>query len=440
MPPLFFSVRLPTLLAIFWRVYVGRNWSGSISQKKPLSFVIFRLDSLGDLVLTTPLFRALKTAYPKSHCTVVVQPQYKPLLVTNPHVDEILTLRKLEGRWLSQGAQRLFAALVLYWTQLRGRHFNFAISPRWDVDEHLATFLCVLTNAARRVGYGSDTSATKRQVNAGFDAAFDVCVPAGPVCHEVQRNLAVGKSMGAHTDDDRLEIDITDRDRRNAAKLLRDVPAGAKLIALGIGAHSSGRRWPLARYADAVNQLGAHINLQSVIVCSSAELGDAIKLDALLNRPAVIVSGARLREVCALLERSHLFIGNDSGCAHLAAAMGCKTLVISRHPRDGDLNHFNSPVRFSPHGSHVRILQPETGRDGCKDACTVHEPHCIRSVTVEEVVSASQQMLSDQVALTLVPVKSWMTFASQRLHQVQAADAVQQTVNTPRSGVEGPVL
>jgi ADP-heptose:LPS heptosyltransferase len=214
MPPLFFSVRLPTLLAIFWRLHVRRNWISAVSQKEPLSFVVFRLDSLGDLVLTTPLFRALKTSYPKSRCTVVVQPYYKSLLVTNPHVDEILTLPKVESRWLPQRAKRLVAAVVLYWTRLRHRHFDFAISPRWDVDEHLATFLCMLTDAAKRVGYGSVTSPAKQRLNAGFDAAYDICLSAGPVCHEVQRNLEVAKSVGANADDERPEIQITDRDRK----------------------------------------------------------------------------------------------------------------------------------------------------------------------------------------------------------------------------------
>ena len=61
MSPLFFSVRLPTLLAIFWRVHVRRSSDqATVSQKEPFSFVVFRLDSLGDVVLTTPLFRALE--------------------------------------------------------------------------------------------------------------------------------------------------------------------------------------------------------------------------------------------------------------------------------------------------------------------------------------------------------------------------------------------
>ncbi len=440
MLPLFFLVRLPTLLAIFWRVHIRRGSISPVSQKEQLSFVVFRLDSLGDVVLTTPLFRALKMSYPKSRCSVVVQSCYKPLLVPNADIDEILTLPKIESRWLPQRAKRLLAAVVLYWTQLRRRHFDLAISPRWDVDEHLATFLCVLSRAASRVGYSSGTSSAKRRMNAGFEAAFDICLPAGPVCHEVQRNLAVAKTIGANIDDDRPILQITDRDRGKAVRLLADTPAGATLIALGIGAHSPGRRWPLTCYADTINQLGTQGNVQPAIICSSSELGDALQLNAQLDGRAVIISGARLREVCAVLERFDLFIGNDSGCAHLAAVMGCKTLVISRHPRNGDPNHFNSPVRFAPKGPLVCVLQPETGRDSCKDACVMRTPHCIKSVTVEHVVSAAEQMLRTHRTLAPASMKPGMTTASQHLLHVHSAEAVRRAVDQLRTGMKRPGL
>jgi ADP-heptose:LPS heptosyltransferase len=129
LPPLFFSVRLPTLLARFWRANVQRDSIAGMPHKEPVSIVIFRLDSLGDVVLTTPLFRELKKAYPKSRRTVVVQEAYRSLLITNPHIDEVLGVPEIKPAWLPLGAKRLLAALVLYWTRLRGRHFDFAISP-----------------------------------------------------------------------------------------------------------------------------------------------------------------------------------------------------------------------------------------------------------------------------------------------------------------------
>jgi ADP-heptose:LPS heptosyltransferase len=116
-------------------------------------------------------------------------------------------------------------------------------------------------------------------------------------------------------------------------------------------------------------------------------------LERLLDCESILLCGAPLREVCAVLERCDLFIGNDSGAAHLAAATDCKTIVISRHPRNGNPNHANSPQRFGPHCSEARVLQPAGGLDACADDCRVAEPHCITAVSVDDVVAAARAML-----------------------------------------------
>lgn len=440
LPPLFFSVRLPTLLAMFWRRSVRRTATWSDSHREPVSYIVFRLDALGDVVLTTPLFRALKSAHPESRLTVVVQPYVKPLLVTNPHIDEILMLPKIKPQWLPMRLRRLLAAATFYWTQLRGRRFEFAISPRWDVDEHLATFLCALANARHRVGYGCATTAAKRRINRGFDRVYDICLPPRPVCHEVIRNLAVAERLGATVRDASLDIHITERDRRRAAELLAGVTATTTLIALGIGARSAGRRWPLGRFAGTVNRIGGTRKVQSLIVCSDGELGEAMRLRDLLHTPSVIVSGVMLREVCAVLERCDIFLGNDSGCAHMAAAVGCTAVVISRHPRGGSPNHFNSPVRFAPWGPQVQVLEPAKGRDDCVHACTVSGPHCILDVSVADVTAAVLKMLDVPVARVVVQANHPTTSLPICLLQVHSADAMQRAVETVRAEIDRPSL
>src|ERR1017187_6488890 len=89
--PLFLSVRVPTKLAIFWRAHLApATWIGS-PRREGLSLLVIRLDGLGDLVLTTPLFRELKRVFPGSFCTVVVQDAFRPLLVTTSeeHTSEL---------------------------------------------------------------------------------------------------------------------------------------------------------------------------------------------------------------------------------------------------------------------------------------------------------------------------------------------------------------
>ena len=429
LPPLFFSVRLPTLLAILWRKYISRPTISGVSCKEPRSFIIYRLDSLGDVVLTTPLFRALKAADPKSRCTVVVQGSYKSLLTTNPHIDEVLALPNIKPAWLPHRLRRLLAAVVFYWTHLRHRHFDFAISSRWDVDEHLATFLCVLTDAASRVGYSEKCSPVKERMNRGFACAFDICLPPGPVRHERLRNLAVAEALGATAQDARVKLHVTERDRRHASQLLAKAPLSAKLVAIGIGAASPGRRWPLERYAEAVRLLEREHRICPVVVCSGAEFGEAVTLANLLPQWPIIVSGARLRDVAAVLERCELFIGNDSGAAHMAAAMGCKVVVISRHPRNGGANHFNSPVRFAPRGRQVRVLQPERGLDECRDACHSPKPHCIRQISAEEVAEAAGKLLCD-VQVLMEPANDAATdTAPHPLLQAHSVDAILRAIN-----------
>jgi len=432
LPPLFFAVRLPTLLAIFWRVGFSRKLIAGAPHRQPPSFLIFRLDSLGDVVLTTPLFRALKTAWPKSRCTVVVQRAYKPLLVTNPYVDEVLTLPRLRPSWL-----KLLPVLIFYFTRLRKRFFDFAISPRWDTDEHLATFLCVLTLAASRVGYSENATPAKQRMNRGFDAAYDVCLPAGAVRHEVLRNLAIVGALGGLSIEARPEIHLTERDYRWAARLLKDAVHPAGLVALGIGARSPGRKWPLPRYAETVAQLAMEHEIQPVIVCSSAELGDALQLAEMLPHP-LIVSGAPIRVVCAVLERCQLFLGNDSGCAHLAAAVNCATIVISRHPRDGDPGHFNSPLRFAPVGTHVRVLQPASGLDECTTACRRTAPHCIAAVSADEAAEAARRMLDEQCRTAATPPAVDLPERSRLLLHSHSAEAIRRAVESLRGAPDAP--
>ena len=439
MTPLFFSVRLPTQLAMLWRACVKRQSTPELPRKRRFSFIIFRLDALGDVVMTTPLFRALKKAHPDSRCTVVVRSCYKSLLATNPYIDEILTLPDVRPAWLPQGLRRLLSAVLLYRTQLRKRHFDCAVVPRWDVDEHLATFLCVLTSAATRVGYTEKTAAAKQRINRGFDRAFTKCLPPGPVRHEILRNLAIATALGASDLDGTLEIQLTETDRKRAAKILAEVPVKSDLVAIGIGAGTRNRRWPLSRYAEVLQQLARMRPVQPVIICSAAEFGDALKLGGQLHTDPVILSGAGLRHVCAVLERCELFIGNDSGSAHLAAAMNCKVIVISRHPRDGEANHFNSPVRFSPHCRYVRVLQPLTGIEGCRGACRSREPHCILRVSVDEVVAAARAMLHQKRSLVpQLPVSVWPDKAARSLLQSHSAPAVQRAIEMLRSGKQQP--
>ncbi len=392
MAPLLFSVRIPTWLAILWRKCV-RPLVRPRDKETPRSLIVFRLDQLGDVVLTTPLFRELKRRYPGVRCTVVVRPRYRELLSTNRSVDEVLVMRQVKSKWLPARLRYLLSAWRFYRIELRPRQFDLAISPRWDVDEDLATMLCVLTEAATRVGYASKGSLAKTRINRGFDAAFDVVVPAGPLRHEVDRNLAVVEALGGHVEERGLDIRLTEGDRKYATELLTHHDDDRMLVAVGIGGRAASRKWPLSNYAECVSRLNRQQPMQPVIVCSAEEDPEALELSAMLPVSPYILSGLPLRTVCAVLEACDLFIGNDSGAAHLAAAMDCAVVVVSRHPLNGAIDHPNSPVRFGPRCARYQVVQPLSGEGDCIASCRSAGPHCIKRVTVERVGRAINEVL-----------------------------------------------
>src|ERR1019366_9664979 len=124
LPPLLLSVRVPTKLAIFWRAHLASAASTDPPRRDTLSLLVIRLDGLGDVVLTTPLFRELKRAFPGSSCTVVVQAAFRSLLITNPNIDEIIGLRPLRTAWVPARGRSLLSVLWLDWRRLGARPFD----------------------------------------------------------------------------------------------------------------------------------------------------------------------------------------------------------------------------------------------------------------------------------------------------------------------------
>jgi heptosyltransferase-2 len=385
-------VFLPTRLAIWLRQL--RCTHGTPGSPAPTSFILFRLDALGDLVLTTPVFRELRRAHPDAHIAAVVQHAYRSILEANPYIDELLSVSAVRPAARLREARYLLGVLMFYWRKLRGRRFDVAICPRWDTDEHLATLLCTLTFAKLRIGFSENTSAGKRRFNRGFDSAFDICLNPGPLRHEVERNLAIVEALGPTVADDRTEIALSTEDREHASRMLEDVPEDCVLVVLGIGAQSPGRRWPLERYSALIHELSRDFPVHTVITCAPSDHESASSLARTLPGRATISDNAAIRETCALLERCDLFIGNDTGAAHLSAAMECPTIVVSRHPADGDPGHPNSPARFHPWSVAGAVLQPDHGIGGCDKRCReISRPHCILQISVPRVVATAKALL-----------------------------------------------
>ncbi|MEM1995641.1 MAG: glycosyltransferase family 9 protein [Thermoplasmatales archaeon] len=356
-----------------------------LSQVKRV--LVIRLDEIGDVVMTTPFLRELRRNLPDAWITLVVKPQVYNLVELCPYVNEVLTYDWSTNRYL-RPLQRHWRALKLARQHLWQRHFDLAIIPRWDADHYHATFVAYFSGAPWRVGYSENVNDRKQRLNGGFDHLLTRVLNDNTVKHEVEHNLEVICFLGGEVREDRLELWLGEEDEAFAERVLKShgVRDGEPLIAFAPGAGAPKRMWPISNFIELGAWLKREYNAYIVAVGRPGEEQLGQELQRRLGDRAINVVGqTTLRQTAALLKCCQLFVGNDAGPMHLAAAAGVPVVEISCHPLNGSPLHPDSPECFGPWGVPHVVLQLEKPLAPCSEGCEAAQAHCILGVTVARV-------------------------------------------------------
>ena len=378
------------------------RWAGRKAPGKEIRFselrrvLVIRLDEIGDLVLMSPFLRELRRNLPEAWITLVVKPGVFNLVEKCPYVHEVLTYDWTAGKYTA-AYTRQWRALKLAREHLWPRQFDLAILPRWDVDSYHGTILAYFSGARWRLGFSEKVSPWKEKANKGFDRLLthilDACAPK----HELLRNLDVLRYLGCEISDEGLEVWLTEKDKADAVRLLdaHGSRGQGPLMGLGPGAFIGGKRWPLARFVEVASWVQNNYGASIIVVGGQEDEAAGRELQAALGGGVINLAGkTTLRQTAAVLSHCRLYIGNDSGPMHLAAAANVPVIEICRFPRRGNPWHQQSPRRFGPWGAPSRILQPERALAPCTEGCEAAEAHCILGVSVDQVQDAVKDLLS----------------------------------------------
>jgi heptosyltransferase-3 len=360
----------PPIIGIFFRRRREEFAWGNVRR-----ILVVKLDGLGDYVLATPFLRELRRSAPEAEITLVVRPCVINLAETCPHVNRVLAYDgRTEGLRFRE-LRRQWRAWRLARREFRRRRPDVAVLPRWGEDAYNATHLALYSNARGIVAYTERATRVKAAMNLGFDALVTHVVPAGAGAHEIEHNLGLIRCFGGTVASSDLEIWPTEQDARRAAELL---PRGGRFAAFGTGALDPARRWPIERFAAIAEWLRSEHGFTPVVL--------GVENDATLAGAVDIRGMTTPREAAAAAGRCALFVGNDSGLKHLAAAMRVPVVEISGFPAGGDPNHGNSPARFHAWGAPHRVVQPRAAEGGELN---------IGGVSIEDVQAAVREVLSE---------------------------------------------
>ncbi len=324
-----------------------------------------RLDNMGDVLMTTPAIRAFRDTL---GCRVTLRSSTASLEGMVPEVDEFLVFK---APWMkaSSGGSGDFEVME----KLKGFDFDAAvIFTVYSQSALPAAYLCYLAGIPLRLAH-----CRENPYRLLTDWVPDP-EPERMVRHEVRRQLDLAAAVGCGTSDERLSFRVPDAARSAIASMKLKKP----LVVVHPGATAASRRYPPESYASALDMLGCEV----VFTGDATEVELVEALRARLGVPSRSLAGRLgLAELGALIEEADLLICNNTGPAHIAAAVG--TPVV-------DLYALTNP-QHTPWLVESRVLFHDVPCRNCyKSVCPVGHHDCLRRVAPERVAAAARELLA----------------------------------------------
>ncbi len=312
------------------------------------------LSNVGDIVLTTPVFRKLRELFPDAVIDVVSGPSGKSIFGPDPAVRKVTVRRKRQSM-----AQRI--AEIIGWRR-----------EKYDIAVDLKNSLVPLLVGARRA------------------------VPLIPFArksgHMRDMHLRVIKGLGVRNSSHAgFMIPVSEQDRVLVAGILgeeENTPA-KRIVTISPGAKSHMKRWPARKYAEIIDLLGGEYGLRVFIVGGEEDAATAASIISCVRDKEIVADLTGKTTIGALYElmrRSDMLLTNDSGPLHVASAAGTPTVAIF-----GPSNEKN----YGPLSEKSEILFPDMPCRPCGKALCAKglKDGCIPMIGVELVFESARKVL-----------------------------------------------
>ena len=327
---------------------------------------------IGDAIMTTPAVRSIRENFPRAHISILAKPWVAPVFENSIHVDTVLIYDgsgRHKGIW---GRLRLARDLRQY-------HFEAAILLQNAFEAALITFLAGIP---LRIGYNTD--------GRSFLLTHPVpCKPEYKKYHQTRYYLNILQGAGLKNGNQDLFFIVNSKQRERAREILSEHGISKQERIVGINpsaTYGPAKQWPIERYARLADKIQGLSDVRIVIFGGPEDIPLGRKISQMMKQTPVDLSGrTELGEAMALIERCSLFVTNDSGLMHVAAALNVLLIAIF-----GSTNSTTT----GPLSSNSRIVQVPVECSPClKPECLEGHLKCMGKIDVDMVFDVAKEML-----------------------------------------------
>jgi heptosyltransferase-2 len=332
---------------------------------------------VGDAIMALPALRAVRAKFRDAHIAIVARPYVADIYRDQGLCNELISYDPKGEHHGWTGRERLA-------NQIRMQKFDVALLLQNAFD---AAWLAWRSRTPQRIGYARDGRSLL------LTKAIPVPQPGEIPSHEKFYYLELLRRMGwidELPNEPHIRLRVPEAAREVAARALRESGARSSVLRVAVGAgasYGSAKCWPPERFAKAINGILASADADVILFGTAGEAAVSSVIASQLRPAPIDLTGkTAIRDLPALLSQCHLFLGNDSGAMHVAAAVGLPVVAVFG-PTDPD---GTAPV--TPRAS---IVQQRPYCSPCFLRRCPTDHRCMKAVTPEMVEAALRVRLSE---------------------------------------------
>jgi len=339
--------------------------------------LIVRLSSLGDIVLTTPVVKAIREEFPRAEIYYLTTNTYQDLLNDNPYIDHVVCIESYHGvHWLSslfKMARFFRREKIDLMVDMHFRHWSYAHAGLW------LFLLYYLIGAKRRVKAYKPPLDRRNKRKAKLPHVLDWY-------QECLKKIGIDRKLVVP----HLYVSPEASEWARCLLSKRAVPSDTIFIGIAPGASGPSKQWSKENFKKVCQHLIKNFQVKLLLFAKESErdlityLGDGLPPESFI--PIINFS---LKQVTALLTRCELLISNDSGLMHMACALDVPVITIfgATHPRLG----------YFPLGENATVLYADISCSPCsrwgEKACRNKIKICFEVTRPDKVISVAENFL-----------------------------------------------
>jgi len=332
-----------------------------------LRVLVTRTDRLGDLVLSTPVFEALRRKFPKALISALVFQENREVVEGNPHINEVILYDK-KGREKGLWGQARLAF------KLGAQKFDLVIHLHATNRMHLLTWAAGIP---RRLGW-------RRKCAWALTHSFPDVKKEG-LKHEAFYNFDLLEPLEIYAQAGKIRAYVprNEKNRRSLDELLahRGLHTKKPWVVFNPAASCPSKIWPAERFAELADQIQTRYAVECLVIGTRGDRALTERMIKAAKAPIHDLSGSlSIGTLAELLSRTGLLISNDSGPVHLANAVGAPVISIFGRNQAG-----LSPLRWGPLDPSSRVVWKDAGCETCAaHLCPIHFL-CLDVISVSDV-------------------------------------------------------